>query len=146
MGSCNKWYKILYKKTSILIVRRHFSPFFCLSDKDRWVKQTQVCQLTRRNNPNLGFMGCFELFDWQGESGVISGYSQYIHSGLSEVSGYFQSTRRPVLAWGRLFQCCMLLATLQIAPHTRATHVGSKLMWYFAFGVSGSNLTWIVNI
>lgn len=36
------------------------------------VKQAQVCQLTRRNNPNLGFMGCFGLFDWQGESVVIS--------------------------------------------------------------------------
>lgn len=38
------------------------------------IKPTQVCQLTRRNNPNLGFMGCFGLFDWQGKSVDISYY------------------------------------------------------------------------
>lgn len=32
MGSCNKWYKILYKRTSILIVGRRFSSFFCFSE------------------------------------------------------------------------------------------------------------------
>lgn len=77
------------------------------------VKQTQVCQLTRRNNPNLGFMGCFGLFNWQGESVAISFLTtgQCIHSGLSEVSGYFQSAPRLLLAREDLFQCYILLAT-----------------------------------
>lgn len=42
--------------------------------KTSLVKQTQVYQLTGRNNPNLGFMGYFGLFDWQGGSVVISDY------------------------------------------------------------------------
>lgn len=115
MGSCNKQYKTLYKRATILIVRRCFLSFFCVSEDRFGETNTGFSACPRRNNPNLGSVRCFGLI-FRVKVLLFLTASQCVHSGLSEVSGYFQSTARPLLAQGDLFQCCILLAAFQVAP------------------------------